>query len=635
MRIRQSASLVLACLLLVTGWAAPAPVHGQSARRAIVLSWDGAPSAYVHDLLQQGKLPNLAKLIAGGAFADSVMPVFPSKTAPGFASLWTGAPPRKTGISGNRIPREPRAKHTILESISAFASAPLLAEPIWEVAARAGKKVVLSHIPFARERSEQAIKFQGYSAISGRDGVVSAKTAKLREAVSWVHLPESAVPHLEFSFTIGLSTFFGLFFDDPADGKNGYDTLIVTGVRDGHDVKAKITSAPPDQNTARFWSRAIEVKATNQESAISYLRLFVLTPGGSEFFLYFTRPARDRVSHPALFPSATNRMGAFIGNGASLSYHRGELGTTLFRGGTGEAEARYLETVQFAQHQLMETNSWALEHMDWDIFLAYTPFPDEADHLWRGYLDPNLSGFNKEVAARLRPFIDRVYRSCDDLLGVFIAKRPRDTIIALVSDHGTEAVSKRLAINQLLQQAGLLSTDEQGRVDLARTKLFYPSMNNGYLLMNSSDRKDGVVPPKERSAVIRRFRDSAVQFRDEGKQVITAVYDAYADGEKMGIGGIAGGDLYLDILPGYDLDAHLSSGEPLTVRAPYGMHGFNPQRQSMHTIMVINGPGVAAGKRIPEATLLDFAPTLAKLLGLPIPKDATGRVLDEALTEPH
>jgi predicted AlkP superfamily pyrophosphatase or phosphodiesterase len=65
------------------------------------------------------------------------------------------------------------------------------------------------------------------------------------------------------------------------------------------------------------------------------------------------------------------------------------------------------------------------------------------------------------------------------------------------------------------------------------------------------------------------------------------------------------------------------------------MHGFNPARPSMRTIMVLNGPGVAAGNRLKNVRLIDFAPTFAKLLGLPTPKDATGRVLQEALSDPR
>jgi hypothetical protein len=51
--------------------------------------------------------------------------------------------------------------------------------------------------------------------------------------------------------------------------------------------------------------------------------------------------------------------------------------------------------------------------------------------------------------------------------------------------------------------------------------------------------------------------------------------------------------------------------------------------------MVLNGPGVARGKKLDDVRLIDFAPTLAKLLALAAPKDSTGRVLQEALSEPH
>src|SRR5829696_2211618 len=96
-----------AWLFAVIALAAPAGFAAQERPKAIVLAWDGAVPSFLHEMLNRGRLPNLAKLIESGAFADDVVPAMPSKTAVGFASLWTGAPPRVTGISGNRIPRAP------------------------------------------------------------------------------------------------------------------------------------------------------------------------------------------------------------------------------------------------------------------------------------------------------------------------------------------------------------------------------------------------------------------------------------------------------------------------------------------------------------------------------------------------
>lgn len=76
-------------------------------------------------------------------------------------------------------------------------------------------------------------------------------------------------------------------------------------------------------------------------------------------------------------------------------------------------------------------------------------------------------------------------------------------------------------------------------------------------------------------------------------------------------------------------------GALITDVAPYGTHGANPEQAAMRTIMVFNGPGVRAGQKLTNVNIIDFAPTLAWLLNLPKPKDATGRVLFEAFVEPR
>jgi predicted AlkP superfamily phosphohydrolase/phosphomutase len=212
-----------------------------------------------------------------------------------------------------------------------------------------------------------------------------------------------------------------------------------------------------------------------------------------------------------------------------------------------------------------------------------------------------------------------------------MTRRPENTLIAVVSDHGMEGITKLVAINRALERAGLLVLNDKGQPDLARTKVFYPPSNNGYLLINSTSRKHGIVTQEERAAVVRRLRAALLGIRDQGKAVVTALYDAQSEGKQMGIGGAAGGDIYLDLLPGYDFDARTGPGEIITPQAPYGMHGANPMRPAMRTIMVLNGPGIAPGKRLKEVQLIDFAPTLAKLLRLPAPKHSAGRVLGEAL----
>jgi predicted AlkP superfamily phosphohydrolase/phosphomutase len=216
-----------------------------------------------------------------------------------------------------------------------------------------------------------------------------------------------------------------------------------------------------------------------------------------------------------------------------------------------------------------------------------------------------------------------------------MAHRTENTIVALISDHGMEATHRLVAINKLLQEKGILATDERGRIDLAKTKAIYPFMNNGYLLINSTDRKGGIVGPEERSDLIQRIRELLFEIRDGGRQVVTEVYDAQAASKEMGIGGESGGDLYIELLPGYEPDPRLGVPRLVGEREPYGMHGFNPLRPSMRTLMLLNGPGIRPGLRLRSVRIVDFAPTLAELLRIPAPKDSTGRILYEAFSDPR
>jgi hypothetical protein len=131
---------------------------------------------------------------------------------------------------------------------------------------------------------------------------------------------------------------------------------------------------------------------------------------------------------------------------------------------------------------------------------------------------------------------------------------------------------------------------------------------------------------------VRQIRQSLARVRDGDRQVVSGILDAQTDGATMGVGGDSGGDIYLDLLPGYDFDPRLRAARLVSRRDPHGMHGFSPSRPSMQTIMVFNGPGVAPGRKLGGASIVDFAPTLSKLLDIPAPRDATGKILEEVLS---
>jgi len=66
--------------------------------------------------------------------------------------------------------------------------------------------------------------------------------------------------------------------------------------------------------------------------------------------------------------------------------------------------------VALVVRQMSRVNDFAIDRTGWELLLTYLPFPDEAVHLWYGYLDPSLPSHDPALAARLRPFLDDVLR---------------------------------------------------------------------------------------------------------------------------------------------------------------------------------------------------------------------------------
>ena len=62
-----------------------------------------------------------------------------------------------------------------------------------------------------------------------------------------------------------------------------------------------------------------------------------------------------------------------------------------------------------------------------------------------------------------------------------------------------------------------------------------------------------------------------------------------------------------------------------------GVHLAEPTLHDMHACVIMGGPGVSQYERKYAARIIDVAPTLAKLLGIDVPKDAEGGVIYDIL----
>ena len=111
--------------------------------KLMVLGIDGMDPRFTKRLLNEGKLPNIQKLIDAGACRDDLMLLGanPTITPPLWATLATGCYPMTHGITDYNISADPDKD----VALGAFSSRFLKAEPIFNVTAQAGIKTLVFH----------------------------------------------------------------------------------------------------------------------------------------------------------------------------------------------------------------------------------------------------------------------------------------------------------------------------------------------------------------------------------------------------------------------------------------------------------------------------------------------------------
>ncbi|MFQ5744354.1 MAG: alkaline phosphatase family protein, partial [Acidobacteriota bacterium] len=502
-------------------------------RRVLWINWDGAAISLVRPMLEAGRLPQLAVLETEGEVA-AAQSVFPTLTAPGFAALWTGAPPSINGITGNRVPPpgEP-----VTAGVNGFSAEMLRAEPVWAAVARQGKRVVALETPqgyplvlfepsgrFGGSYSHRQRLASGYARrlfygsalpadgepiprIEGEpvpSSMQNVATGTVRPRL-WRWPLQAAVGPVEGA----PEQLWVWSFDDPDTPGNGYDAVLVSADPQGRSaVRVPVQAANPQRlhpETQAVPPGFVQIEVDAKRGPIPlYLRCWQLAADGTPR-CYHSEARVELSSDAALSATLEAAAAGFVSNGGSASYQRGDFGPPLWEGGDGSAEARYLDTVALVVGHLSARHRAVAAASDWDLLITYLPYPDEAMHLWWGWVAPGSPASDISVGARLRPFLERVVQWLDATLGTTRKAAGEGITLVISSDHGHLPANRLFRPNPVLQQAGLLSI-RQGpsgaEVELADTRVLYYSGNNAYLLVNGTDRRGGVVPDERREQVL-------------------------------------------------------------------------------------------------------------------------------------
>src|SRR4051794_26265091 len=90
-------SLPFALITLVALLAPSIPLAAEPPKKLIILGFDGADAKLTQQWMDEGKLPNLAKLRAQGSFSP-LRPTIPSQTPVSWSTFSTGLNPGRHGV---------------------------------------------------------------------------------------------------------------------------------------------------------------------------------------------------------------------------------------------------------------------------------------------------------------------------------------------------------------------------------------------------------------------------------------------------------------------------------------------------------------------------------------------------------
>jgi len=206
-----------------------------------------------------------------------------------------------------------------------------------------------------------------------------------------------------------------------------------------------------------------------------------------------------------------------------------------------------------------------------------------------------------------------VLEKLDAQIGEVVAAARRaapDVVIALVSDHGFAPVEHDVNLMTAFAQAGLVTLDPDSHKPTAWEAEPWNAGGSAAIMLAHPD--DAALKTKVKALLDKLAADPA--------NGIAAVIDRAAIARAGG-----GGEpsFWIDFKIGYE-GGSKTTGPLLTAGSNKGTHGYFPTHPEMRATFLI--AGTAKKGSLGEIDMIDIAPTLAKVLGVPLPQ-ATGKPL--------
>jgi len=617
-------------------------------KRAVILGFDGMDPELADRFMNEGKLPNLAKLRGKGTFTK-LRTTFPAISPVAWSTFMTGVNPGKHNIydflardTSNYLPflssaeiKGPKRRIKIGKYSIPFGKTEIRAirkgTPFWHWLGKAGifSSVIRVPVTFPPEKfSGVLLSGMCVPDLKGSQGTFCLCTTrssndKFREG--GVRVPVERRNGVCHSYIPGP--------DSPLTEKAGSEMRVNFEIRPDAPAKQARIIVGSEKFTLKVgeysdWT-TVEFKAGLGFTAHGICR-FYLKEVSPEIEIYVS-PVNIDPGHPDLPISHPVTYSIYL---AKLY---GPYATLGLAEDTWALNEHVLDDDAFlaqcySNHEDRERMLFdALEKTKQGLCTCVFDTTDRVQHMFWRYLDEDHPAA-RDVPQDKRPnVIPELYQRMDRLIGRVMEQIDDDTLLLVISDHGFKSFARCMNLNAWLHQNGYLtlkdtkteSGDWFEDVDWSRTRAYTMGLNGLYLNIKGRE-KQGIVDPADAGALKIEIQQKLNGLKDpaSGTVGITGVFIT--------------GNVYRgpytenapDLLVGYGAGYRASWDSVLgkvtsqvfedNLKAWSGDHCIDPR--------LVPGVLFSSHKFIEDKPhIADVAPTILNLFGLPLPSHFDGK----------
>ena len=548
--------LLAAALLLVTHLGCGGSKSSEG-KRVIVLGVDGMDYALARRLIDEGKLPNFARLEKMGSFGP-LETTSPPLSPVAWSTFITGMDPGGHGIY-DFIHRKPDTMVPYLAtSFTEEVKEPISlgdceiptgggetilmrkGTPFWEVLEEKGVETSIIRMPAnfpPTGTASHELSGMGTPDILGTYGTFSFYTSVLFPFPGQDIGGGNVYEAWEEDGVVEAKLYGpkGLFTKDPKEATIDFQVHI-----DPESPVAKLVVGDEERvlqvgEWTDWVPMAFELDQCLESGfpALPTMARFYLRSVRPEFEMYVSPFNFDPID-PATPISTPDDYAAHLAEQSGRFYSQGMPEETkgLTEGVLTVDE--FLAQAKIAGEEVSEQYRHVLADFDDGLLFYYFGNLDLVSHMmWRS-TDPEHPAYDAVKDAPYAGIIEQLYLNADEVVGYTLDNKGDDTTLVVMSDHGFASWRRSFHLNSWLRDNGYLAVKNPDlekdpglylNVDWANTKAYGLGISALYINVKGRE-KNGIVPASERSALAREIADKLLGVVDpeSGEPAVLSVH---------------------------------------------------------------------------------------------------------------